>query len=438
MHRAQERYHSLDSLRAVAMFLGILLHGVLSFMDTPIPFWAAHDDERSPAADLFVFVVHIFRMQTFFLLAGFFGCLLYERYGLGGMLKHRFMRLVVPFVLAVLIIGPTLQLIWFFGESAALKYLIPDFDATRPVGENLAELFLTGRFLTRLPLAHLWFLYYLIFLFALMIPCLAIGRGVARTAFGKRFARGFRCLLTMPGRVLVLAIPTALLTLPARFWGFVDTPEGWRPSAAILAYYFFFFAFGWLLWTQRDLLPKFTQRWRGSLLLANVVVLPGVLALFFAAVEGLLGKAEKKGFGHQLAMCYLTSLYCWLMICGLMGAFQHYFSRERKWVRYLADASFWCYLWHISLIVPMQIALAHMPIPGLIKYVIIIGVSMTILLITYEWCVRYTFIGAMLNGQKVRAQRSEVGDQKSEVGSQRLEVGGRRPEVSSRTAEIEG
>ena len=83
-----ERYHSLDSLRALAMFLGIMLHGMVSFADLRVPFWPAHDVERSKVPDLFMFLVHDFRMQTFFLLAGFFGCMLYQRFHLVGMLKR--------------------------------------------------------------------------------------------------------------------------------------------------------------------------------------------------------------------------------------------------------------------------------------------------------------------------------------------------------------
>ena len=413
MAHSSERLHSLDFLRAVAMFLGILLHGMLSFTETPIPFWAARDDERSPATDLFVFVVHIFRMQTFFLLAGLFGCLIYERYGLKGMLKHRFLRIAVPFLLAVLLVGPSLQAIWFFGEPSALRYLVRDVDPGRPVSESLAELFGSGLFLLRLPLAHLWFLYYLIFCFILIVACIAIGRAAVKTALGRLLHRGFCRLITMPGRTCLLAIPTALLLMAMKLWGFVDTPESWTPSVVVVSYYYFFFGFGWLLWTQRELLPTFTRRWQGSLLAANLLVLPGLLKLVFDAVDGLRGEAPTPGFGHHLATCYLTGVYTWLMIGGLMGAFQHFFSKERQWVRYLADASYWCYIWHITLIVPMQIVLAHAPLPGLIKFGIIIGVSMTILLITYEWCVRYTFIGAILNGRKVRRPSAAATDRTS-------------------------
>ena len=71
-----ERLHALDCLRAFAMFLGIVLHGVLSFADPPVPFWPVRDPAAGPAANVFLLAVHGFRMQVFFLLAGFFGGLL--------------------------------------------------------------------------------------------------------------------------------------------------------------------------------------------------------------------------------------------------------------------------------------------------------------------------------------------------------------------------
>src|SRR5262245_59109965 len=111
-----DRYHALDFLRAVAMLLGIALHGLLPYTEKVVPYWPVHDAERSPVSDIVIYTVHESRMQTFFLMAGFFGCLLYYRYGAGRMLAHRFWRIVVPFVLALLLIQPILQAIWMMGD----------------------------------------------------------------------------------------------------------------------------------------------------------------------------------------------------------------------------------------------------------------------------------------------------------------------------------
>ncbi|MCE9531138.1 MAG: acyltransferase family protein [Planctomycetes bacterium] len=402
MPQPVERYHALDSLRSSMMFLGIMLHGLISFMETPVPFWAAHDDERSPAADFFVFVVHDFRMQTFFFLAGFFGSLLHQRYRLVGMLKHRFLRIVVPFGLGLVVIQPILQGLWFFGDLNALRLLKVETDLTKPPVDLLADHFLTGRFVYFIAPFHMWFLYYLILFFLMMVPLLGVGRMLISSRFAASGDRLFQRSLRMPGKTLLLAAITTPLVWPMKIWGMIDTPENWLPSPHLLGYYFLFFVLGWILWRHRELLLDFTRYWGLSLLIGNLFVLPTMLYLIFGAIDGLQGRGELPGPAYKLATCYVASLYTWQMVGGLIGAFHRYFNAERAWIRYLSDASYWCYLWHLVPIVALQILLAHSPLPGMVKYAIIIGVTLAILLVSYEWCVRYTWIGAILNGRKCR------------------------------------
>ena len=79
MPAAPDRYHALDSLRGFAMLLGVVLHAAISFSTQPPAFWSVRDNDPDPLVDVLLFTVHTFRMQLFFLLAGFFGCLLYQR-----------------------------------------------------------------------------------------------------------------------------------------------------------------------------------------------------------------------------------------------------------------------------------------------------------------------------------------------------------------------
>lgn len=58
----------LDALRAFAMLLGIVLHGLLSFINTPL--WPAQD--RYPNDEVYglaLHAIHGFRMQLFFLIS---------------------------------------------------------------------------------------------------------------------------------------------------------------------------------------------------------------------------------------------------------------------------------------------------------------------------------------------------------------------------------
>ena len=90
------------------MLLGIALHAALSFYPT---IWPVTDvtADADGYFDEFVLAVHGFRMPLFFLLSGFFTALLWRRRGLGNLLSHRLRRLVVPFVLAVILIAPTVD-----------------------------------------------------------------------------------------------------------------------------------------------------------------------------------------------------------------------------------------------------------------------------------------------------------------------------------------
>ena len=68
-----KRLHSLDALRAAMMLLGLVLHSVVSYITIAIPeAWPYQDRQTSVAFDYLVFAIHLFRMPTFFVMAGFF------------------------------------------------------------------------------------------------------------------------------------------------------------------------------------------------------------------------------------------------------------------------------------------------------------------------------------------------------------------------------
>ena len=77
------RLHGLDAIRAFALLLGVVLHSAMSFMPGPfgIPLWITQDVQSAEGFALLFYVPHIFRMVLFFLIAGFFARLAYERRG---------------------------------------------------------------------------------------------------------------------------------------------------------------------------------------------------------------------------------------------------------------------------------------------------------------------------------------------------------------------
>ena len=106
----------------------------------------------------------------------------------------------------------------------------------------------------------------------------------------------------------------------------------------------------------------------------------------------------------KLAALCAAALYAWSMTFAITGLFLRFASGHRPWMRYLADASYWCYLWHLPLVMWLQVLVAKLPLNGWVKFAFILSVTIAVLLPTYHWFVRYTWIGRMLNGPRERPQ----------------------------------
>jgi peptidoglycan/LPS O-acetylase OafA/YrhL len=110
------RYHDLDALRAFAMLLGILLHGLLSFVPTPI--WPIQDNDQSEIYFIPLMLIHGFRMSLFFFLSGFFTMMMWKKRGTFHLLRQRTIRIILPFLIFGALIFPLLNNMGAFVSSA--------------------------------------------------------------------------------------------------------------------------------------------------------------------------------------------------------------------------------------------------------------------------------------------------------------------------------
>lgn len=102
------------------MLLGIVLHGLLSFM--PFPFWPGQDRHQYPeTCGVIVNLIHGFRMPLFFLMSGFFTMLLIERRGLSGLVKNRILRILVPLIAGTIVVAPMIWGVAVWGGAKKAK-----------------------------------------------------------------------------------------------------------------------------------------------------------------------------------------------------------------------------------------------------------------------------------------------------------------------------
>src|SRR5438128_471342 len=114
---ASERLHELDAVRGFALLLGIVLHATMSFVPTSQRFWIIQDTHPSVSLAALFFFIHVSRMPTFFLIAGFFARLGFHRRGLRDFIKDRLQRIAVPLLVGwpILFAAVALVVVWAAG-----------------------------------------------------------------------------------------------------------------------------------------------------------------------------------------------------------------------------------------------------------------------------------------------------------------------------------
>ena len=363
------------------MLLGLVLHSAAAYIHVPQPeAWPFNDPPGNVAFAILLVFIHLFRMPAFFLVAGFFGALLYHRDGYAGFLKNRARRigLVLPIFMATAL------------PLAALGFLFSAWMEGVPFPADLRP---RGPLWQQQIFGHLWFLYDLLIFYVLatIVVPLAVRVPSRLRALGTRV---FRTLVGNAVGTLIMALVMTITLIPMRGPG-LETSAALVPPARILIAYGVFFVFGWVLYSQRDeLLPKFGRGWPWF-------IVAGVL-VFVAYVATLA--AEERAVGRQwhLSGVLTAGLATWLLIHGILGFFVRRMNDPRPSVRYVADASYWMYLTHLIPIAWMGGVLARSTMPSALKFAIVLAVTTAITLVTYRWWVRPTVLGVLLNGRRVR------------------------------------
>lgn len=240
---------------------------------------------------------------------------------------------------------------------------------------------------------HLWFLWFLCWLVAGFVICITLGRALNVKPPPVWLTNSAVCYVWL---IPLTMLPQSMMGQGALNFG-PDTSIGPLPIPAVLAYYAIFFGFGAIYYDgmQRAHVStaKIGSRWWIALIVSLVLLFP----------LGIVLAQQPTGWGRFLSV-FLQAAYAWLMTFGLIGAFQRFLSRESRWMRYVSDSSYWLYLAHIPLLIGLQFAVRDFPIPAVVKFIGICIVTSGLLLLSYEWFVRYTPIGTLLNGKRYRGE----------------------------------
>lgn len=360
----------MDALRAVMMLLGIVLHATEIYSLGEDAYWPKDPFARGVSMNFIFGIIHIFRMPIFFIVAGFFGAMLFYERGPLLMLKNRASRVLFPFFIFLLILHPVIILVW--------RYTANVFDV------RVAEI-LTSLTFTPSITYHLWFLYYLILITVIVFALATFLKSVPTIT--RRITKSFEWLLRRR-LIFILLFSIIMFLMLVWMWDtWISTPLSFTPNIPVLVAYSMFYLLGWVLFKSKRLLSSFML---GDWLFTVMAVIIFTTRFFLRSyIDDVLYGA-------------LNAIIVWFFIFGIMGLFIRYASKHSTRMRYISDASYWVYLVHLPLVTFSAGIIANLHVPVFIKFLIVICLTTLVSFTTYHYLVRKSFIGEFLNGKKYK------------------------------------
>ena len=389
------------------MLLGIVLHATLPYFSRIAEFefvWPADDDQSILLFLVFDFI-HAWRMPTFFLMAGFFAHLVLERRSMSTFALDRLKRIALPLVLFGAVMAVIIPPIWVYGW-----YGVVSFEAFLDVLEKRQDLGSSGELV-----GHLWFLYYLLLMYAVLVGFRLLGQlrraraivgPAGRTQIGRYI--GDAAYTRIPLALMLGAV--VLLVLRA---GDESKPI-WPLNVPDVLYGSLFFFYGYGLYSRRELI----ERLKRTVTLAALWAIAAAVFFVHLVLLGAMDEASKQGVEDDaLKLLWLIGTVFYgasavLLSVGLVGLFERIMQSPLAWVRWLADSSYWIYIVHLPVVAFLTFYLAHLDRQGWLrgltgfgwsaemKFLVACVVTGVIGVVTYRYLVRYTPLGTLLNGKR--------------------------------------
>jgi glucans biosynthesis protein C len=392
---------ALNNLRGYAIIIVVAFHSCIAYIanqpatspafDAPPYAWQANpivDPDRFLGFDLFCALQFLYMMQLMFFLSGLFVWPSLRRKGPGQFLWDRFLRLGVPFLLGVYLLMPLAY------------YPVYRITATDP---SWSQYFAHLYALPFTPTGPLWFLS---FAFALNIVCAAIYWLAPRT--GETVARLSAKAADHPvGFCLALAAVSGLAYIPVAS---VTTPWQWVTFGPIAfqsgfaSQYIIYFLTGVVIGAlplDRGMLRAdgpLTRRWGrwtvGALAAFVVWIVPTALN-FKGPGETLPGLQTAADFG--------LVLYAAAACLALAAIFLRFAAVRRPIFEGVAENAYGIYLFHYFFILWAQYAMLHLSLPGLVKGVVVFGVTLVL-----SWLVSVAVCRTWIGNRLIGGRRAEA------------------------------
>ena len=360
-----DRLHFMDSMRAILMILGVVLHSAQVF--NPRQSWVLYSSHNDQLFNYLVNIISTFRMPAFFIVSGYFCFVTLNKYKVRKFLTLRLKRIIVPFIFTALTLN-------------SLQALLLDWSGWHQF--EFFEYILKGEYVS-----HLWFLTNLVVYFIVASVLAAFFVPVIKP-IGKVAEK---CINVLPMTVVVFVMPLfSIMILGLNKIGFplysnfLDVFN----TYSILKYAPFFI-FGVLMGTNRSFLQRISTT---NPVLCLIVVM---LSVF------LVGHIENTdNWFTKVTVAYLELLSTWFAVLICFFIFYRYLNKQSKTMLYLSDASYSVYLFHHVTVIAVGVLLITLDFPAILgAFTLMFVVTATTLFIHSHIILKNKILLFMFNGK---------------------------------------
>ena len=379
----QERLLYLDWLRVLAV-LGVFFFHTLRPFDALVD-WTVKNRDPSLVASLIVGWGNEVGMPLLFVLAGAASWFALRSRSGRQFLRERSLRLLIPLAVGFLLLSPPQAYVDAFTHGrTALSFFqfVPWFFAHLQPSWHIVW-FGTYTY-------HLWFLAFLWVFSLLALPLFVFLRGAA----GSRVLDTLAAWCARPGGIFLFIVPLALIQMALR----AAFPA--YPDWADFVYFFAFFVYGYVLFSQPSL-TEVIHRY-GRIALGIGLVCAVIMTVATLAGLGLSWVAFPSYTPGSLLYQLLRSINAWAWLIVILSSGISYLNQNSRGLRYANEAVLPFYVLHHPAIIVIAFYVVPWDMGILPKWLIISTLALALILAVYVLVIRRVAALRWLFGMKPR------------------------------------
>jgi hypothetical protein len=380
-----ERRFDLDWVRVITMLVVFVFHSGMFFVSWP---WHLKNDQLSFPVEIFNSFADTWQMPMLFLVSGAATWFSLRSRRAGNFINERMLRLLVPLAFGILVIVP--PQVYF--ERIYKHQFVGSFFAFYPHFFQGSFTFTgTGNFSWH----HLWFLLYLFIIVLIALPIFLL----LNRPRGKKLVDVLASFASKPGAIFAFFLPLALcfvLLQPL----FPNAEKSLVGDMAWFTVYLFCFLFGYLFCTDKRFWDAIERHAFPALALA-AVTMAAYAYLELSKSMPAIGYSAARFGGLGLRM-----LCSWCWIITFLGMARKFLSFSNRFLSYANEAVLPFYILHHMVIIGVGFYVIQWDIPVLAKYLLIIAMSFTIIMLLYEFVVKRTNVTRFLFGMRRKRRAS--------------------------------